>query len=262
MIEYDDELRAHNERLRAAVGVRPGDHVLDIGCGAGQSTRDAARVAAPGRVLGVDISAQLLERARQRTAAEGLDNVTYELGDAQVHPFAPEQYDLAISRFGTMFFSDPVAAFSNVARALRPDARVVLLVWQSRERNEWALAIDTALSGPAGPPTLQETDDAFSLGDPATTTRILERAGFRSIHFSDVREPVFYGDDSAAALDFVRRFQCTSDALACLSPADSARALERLRDTLAAHQDGQQGVVFDSRAWIITARRGAPAGRG
>jgi ubiquinone/menaquinone biosynthesis C-methylase UbiE len=256
MIEYDDELRAHNERLRAAVGVRPGDHVLDIGCGAGQSTRDAARVAAPGRVLGIDISAQLLERARQRTAAEGLDNVTYELGDAQVHPFAPEQYDLAISRFGTMFFADPVAAFSNIARALRPGARVVLLVWQSHERNEWAAAIDTALSGPAGPPTAK-ADDAFSLGDPATTTRILDRAGFRTIHFSDVHEPVFYGDDSAAALEFVRRFQCTSDALARLSPADSARALERLRDTLAAHQDGQHGVVFDSSAWIITARRRA-----
>jgi len=259
MIEYDDELRAHNERLWAAVGVRPGDHVLDIGCGAGQSTRDAARVAAPGRVLGIDISAQLLERARQRTAAEGLDNVTYELGDAQVHALARGRFDVAISRFGTMFFADPAAAFGNIARALRVGGRLVMLVWQSRERNEWALAIDTALSRPAGPSTPQKTDDAFSLGDPATTTRILDRAGFRTIHFSDVHEPVFYGDDSAAALEFVRRFQCTSDALACLSAADGARALERLRDTLAAHQDGRHGVVFDSRAWIITGRRRAHA---
>jgi ubiquinone/menaquinone biosynthesis C-methylase UbiE len=89
MIEYDFELRAYRERLRAATGVGPGDHVLDIGCGAGQSTRDAARAAAPGHVLGVDVSAPMLERARRLTIAEHLDNVTYEHGDAQVHPFAP-----------------------------------------------------------------------------------------------------------------------------------------------------------------------------
>jgi SAM-dependent methyltransferase len=84
---YDDELRRHNDRLRAAAAVRPGDRVLDIGCGAGQSTRDAARVAGPGSALGVDVSEELLERARRRTAEEGQGNATYELGDAQIHPF-------------------------------------------------------------------------------------------------------------------------------------------------------------------------------
>ena len=153
MIEYDFELRAFRERLRAATGIAPGDHVLDIGCGAGQSTRDAARAAAPGHVLGVDVSAPMLERARRLTIAEQLDNVTYEYGDAQVHPFAPGHYDVAISRFGTMFFADPRAAFSNIARALRASGRLVLLVWQSPRRNEWAMAIDAALNGPARPST-------------------------------------------------------------------------------------------------------------
>jgi ubiquinone/menaquinone biosynthesis C-methylase UbiE len=253
VIDYDTELRAHNERLRAAAGVAPGDHVLDIGCGAGQSTRDAARAAAPGRVLGVDVSAPMLERARRLTIAEQLDNVTYEHGDAQVHPFAPGHYDLAVSRFGAMFFSDPVAAFSNIARALRVGGRLVLLVWQSRQRNEWATAIGTALNGPAQPMAPAKTADAFSLGDRAATARVLERAGFRGIRFSDVREPVFYGHDVAAAMDFVRGF--TSETLASLPAADAARALQRLRDTLHDHRTAHDGVVFDSRAWLITAHR-------
>jgi hypothetical protein len=119
VIDYDLELRAHNERLRAAAAVARGDRVLDLGCGTGQSTRDAARAAAPGHVLGIDISASSIERARERTAAARLENATYEHGDAQTHLFAPGSFGLAISRFGAMFFSDPIAAFANVARALR-----------------------------------------------------------------------------------------------------------------------------------------------
>ncbi len=248
----DAELRAHNEHLRAAADVRAGDHVLDVGCGAGQSTRDAARAAAPGTALGIDVSARQIERARELTATEGLDNATYVQGDAQLHPFEPGRHDLAISRFGVMFFSDPVAAFRNIARALRFDARLVLLVWQRREYNEWATAIDAALGGPEPPPA---TADPFSLGDRAVTERILSRAGFRRIRFAEVHEPVYYGPDGAAALDFVRGFQCTSAALERMGPGGAARAMELLRAMLDAHRSGDQGVVLDSRAWIVTARR-------
>ena len=199
MIDYDSELRAYQERLRAATEIRPGDHVLDIGCGEGQSTRDAARAAAPGRVLGVDVSAPALERARRLAVDEELDNVTYELGDAQVHPFVPGQYDVAISRFGTMFFSDPVTAFGNIAQALRAGGRLVVLVWQSHRRNEWAKAIRAAISGSSGPPP-GETEGAFSLGDRAATTHLLQRAGFSDIRFKALREPVFYGRDVDAAM--------------------------------------------------------------
>lgn len=249
--DYDAELRAYNQRLRSAIGVRAGDQVLDIGCGAGQSTREAARIAAPGRVLGVDLSAPMIERARQLTAAERLDNVAYELGDAEAYPFAPGRYDVAISRFGTMFFSDPHAAFSNVARALRSRGRVVLLVWQARERNEWASTIDAALGGPSS----ARAGDPFSLGDKATTAGLLDRSGFDDVHFDALREPVFYGDDVDSALAFVRDFQSTSEALASLDCAATARALDRLRETLAAHHDDRHGVIFDSRAWMITAHR-------
>jgi ubiquinone/menaquinone biosynthesis C-methylase UbiE len=158
---YDVELRAHHEHLRAGYGICRGDEVLDIGCGTGLTTREAGRAAAPGRVVGVDVSERMLERARELAAAERLENVSYELGDAELSRFDPERFDVAISRFGTMFFSDPVAAFANIASALRPQGRLVSLVWQRRELNEWALAIDAALgnAGESPPPGA----DPFSL---------------------------------------------------------------------------------------------------
>ena len=249
---YDAELRAHHEHLRAAYGISPGDRVLDIGCGAGLTTRDAARAAAPGEVLGVDVSERMLELARQRTAAEGLDNVRYELGDAQVHRFDPAGFDVAISRFGTMFFSDPGAAFANLAAALRPEGRLVLLVWQRREDNEWMKAFDAAL-GAATPSPPPPDLDAFSLGDAEATARVLEAAGFTGVRFEDVREPVFYGHDLDAALAIVRGF--STAALARLSDDEAARSVERLRETLAAHYTDEHGVALASRSWLITARR-------
>jgi SAM-dependent methyltransferase len=250
---YDTELRAHHEHLRVAYGIRPGDEVLDVGCGTGLTTREAARAAAPGRVVGVDVSERMLERARRVTAAERLDTIRYELGDAQVHRFDPAGFDVVISRFGTMFFSDPAAAFANIAAALRPEGRLVLLVWQRYERNEWARTIDAALGDAAQSP--QPGADPFSLGDAETTRGILGGAGFDGIRFQDVHEPVLYGHDLDAALAFVRGFQNTSAALATLNDREAARTVERLRETLAAHYSEERGVALDSRSWLITARR-------
>ena len=252
-LDYDAELRAHHEHLRGAYGLQPGHAVLDIGCGAGLTTREAARAAAPGSVVGVDVSERMLERARQLTAAERLDNVRYELGDAQVHRFEPAGFDVAISRFGTMFFSDPAAAFANIAAALRPQARLVLLVWQTHDDNEWARAIDAALGAAAQPP--RPGADPFSLGDAEATAGLLEDAGFEALRFEDVNEPVLYGHDVDAALTIVRGFQDTRAALASLSDDEAARSVERLRDMLAAHHSDERGVALDSRSWLITARR-------
>ncbi|MEK8106325.1 class I SAM-dependent methyltransferase [Micromonospora sp. M12] len=251
LFDYDAELRLHNELFRAAAHVGSRDRVLDIGCGAGQSTRDAARAAAAGSVVGVDLSAPMLERARQLSNDEGLTNITYQQADAQVHRFPSTHYDVCISRFGTMFFADPVAAFTNIGCALRPAARLVLLVWQERDSNEWANAIRQALGAapatPGGP-------DPFSLADPTTTEGILTAAGFADVSFTDVNKPVFYGPDSATAFDAVCRLWEPSDLLANLDAAAAEQARTRLRATLDAH-DTDGGVYFDSRAWIVTARR-------
>jgi SAM-dependent methyltransferase len=254
-VDYDAELNRYSAVLRAAWAVQPHDRVLDIGCGTGQTTREAARIARAGSALGVDLSAPAIERARTFARAEGLRNVTFESADAQAHSFAQGYFDLAISRFGTMFFDDPVAAFDNIGRALRPAGRLVMVVWQAHDRNEWDLAIQQALTGPGGrAPVAGDGPDPFSLADPSTVERILGAAGFADIGLTDVDEPVYYGPDTAAALDWVRGFAGTNGFLKRLDPTAAARALARLRDALAAHVS-DEGVWFDSRAWIVTARR-------
>lgn len=245
---FDEEIRPHYEQFRAVANVGVRDRVLDIGCGTGESTRDAARAAAHGSVVAVDISEPLLQLARELSA--DLRNVTYEPADAQTHPFPPAHFDLCISRFGTMFFPDPVAAFGNIGGAVRPGGRLVLLVWQSRDRNEWEIAVREGLA----PGSVARTDDAdaFSLGDPSTVEGILHSAGFGAVDFTDVHEPVYYGPDVDTACELVlglsepRQLVAESD--------DAAGALTRLRALMSAHQT-ENGVFFDSRAWIITADR-------
>lgn len=250
VFDYDAELRRHNELFRAAARVGTDDQVLDIGCGTGLSTREAARAAVAGNAVGVDTSAPMLEVARRLSVDEGLTNIAYELADAQVHPFAPERFDLCISRFGTMFFADPLAAFTNIGSALRPDARLVMLVWQERDGNEWTTVRQTLTGGSAA----SSGPNAFSLGDPAVTESILVGAGFTDVDFSDVHEPVYYGPDSATALDAMLRLLKYDDLLADLDAAAADEARARLRATLEAHETAD-GVYFDSRAWIVTARR-------
>ena len=248
---YDAELKRHDQCFRAALKIGPGDRVLDIGCGAGQSTREAARAARGGSVLGVDISEEMLQVARQRCAEEGLRNVAFELADAQDHAFPAAHFDLCISRFGVMFFADPVAAFANIAQALRADARLVLMVWQGQERNEWSTAIQRALAAENAPTA--NAPAAFSLGDRATTTRLLSAAGFASIGFTEVHEPAFYGADVDAAHEANVALFLTPDRLAGTKSA-TEEPLRRLRALLQTHLTAE-GVFFDSRAWIVTARK-------
>lgn len=253
---YDAELQRHDARLRAATAIGATDRVLDVGCGAGQTTRDAARAATAGHALGVDVSAPMVERARRRAAEDGVANVAFEEGDAQVHAFEPAAFDVIISRFGTMFFAEPVAAFTNLARAARPGGRLVMMVWQGEAENEWATAITRALTDgdqPARAPRAAALDP-FSLADPAAVRAILGAAGFADVGFTNVREPVYYGPDVETALALVGDLTMTTDRLAAMSPAAAERARARLRDLLAAHQT-VDGVWFDARAWIVTARR-------
>ncbi len=255
--DYDAELGRHNEVLRRVADVRINDAVLDIGCGTGHTTRQAAQAARSGSALGVDVSASAVQRARDLSRAQGIGNVAFEHADAQAYRFPQQHFDLAVSRFGTMFFDDPPAAFANIGSALRPDGRLVMMVWQVRERNEWAVAIRQSVE-PANRPGDAASDgpDAFSLGDPAVVKEILRGAGFVGVGFTEVVEPVYYGHDVAAALDWVRGFSSISTILRQLDPVEAAGVENRLRAVLARHLH-DDGVWFGSGAWIVTAHRAA-----
>jgi ubiquinone/menaquinone biosynthesis C-methylase UbiE len=254
-IGYDAELQRHNEVFRRACNVQAHDHVLDIGCGAGQTTRQAAWIARAGSAFGLDVSLAAIERARRTAAEEGLTNIGFECADAQDYPFPAEHFDVAISRFGTMFFDDPTAAFANIRRALRPAGRLVMLVWQASERNEWHVTIRRSLEAAGAKlaaPARQS--DPFSLADPATVTTILDAAGFTAVGFADVQQPVCYGPDAAAAMAWVRGFTCTNETLKQLDSAAAQAALGRLQAAIA-NKATEHGVWFGSRAWIVTAHR-------
>lgn len=254
MFDYDAELSRYQQRLCESMDVRPGDSVLDIGCGAGQTTREAARLAVRGSAFGVDTSSAMVARARSLAAVEGLHNVRFEQADVQVHPFPPGHFTLGISRFGTMFFADPVEAFTNIGRALRPGARLVQLVWQDGGRQEWVGAIHRALEEGGQPPVPAAGTDPFSLADPVVVHGVLAAAGFTDVHVTELCEPVWYGVEPDAAVDAVLALRIVSDSLARLGAEETERALDRLRAVMDAHST-TDGVWFDSRAWLVTARR-------
>lgn len=124
---YDRAVLDHHGALFDAATIGDDERVLDIGCGNGQSTRDAARAAGNGSAIGVDLSSRMVERARELAKLEGVTNVTFERVDAQVHPFDAAAYDVVISRFGAMFFADPASAFANIGAGLRPGGRLVMV---------------------------------------------------------------------------------------------------------------------------------------
>lgn len=261
MIDYDLELQHHNLALRRAYAIRSADRVLDIGCGTGQTTREAAQLASAGSVLGIDHSNEMIERAKLLTREANIHNVDYVCADAGRYELPREHFDVAISRFGTMFFADPVAAFSNLRSALRPDGRLLMMVWQTRDRNEWATSIERALTPDDGAPKnatatgAVAAPPAFSLGDQNVVRRVLDTAGFAAPTFDEVHAPVFYGRDVDAAFDFVSGFSTVGDKLARLDARERTNAVARLRHLLSERQRGD-GVWLDSRAWIVSAHRG------
>jgi ubiquinone/menaquinone biosynthesis C-methylase UbiE len=255
IVNYDTELHLHNAILRRACDIGRHEHVLDIGCGTGLTTREAALSAPHGCALGVDTSAAMIARARQLAEAQGLRNVSFEEGDAEVHRLSPAYFDIAISRYGTMFFRDPVAAFRNIHGALVPGGRLVVMVWQDHAANEWSTSIQRCLASDEFEPIVSmEGLDPFSLSDPTKVERILTEAGFTETSFMDVCEPVYYGENVDVAIEWVRRFLFVSEQLRRLDAASAERALERLRELLAAHDDGS-GVWFDARAWIVRSKQ-------
>lgn len=197
---FDGSIRRQHARLLDAAHIVSTDCVLDIGCGNGLTTRDAARAAASGGALGVDLSSQMIERARSLTESEGLTNAHFVQADAQVHPFEPEDYDVAISRFGSMFFGNQVAAFKNIRRALRSGGRLVLISWQGPQGNEWLTSFGRALTLGRGMPTPPpDAQGPFAHANPDYVTQLLHDAGYDEIAIDAVEEPLYFGTNADEA---------------------------------------------------------------
>ena len=245
----------YGEALLRAAAVRPADTILDIGCGTGRSTLELARMAPSGSVLGVDLSTKMLARARTVAAREGLTNVTFEQADAQVHPFPEGAFDVAVSSFGAMFFADPVAAFANICRSLRPGGRLAVLAWRDFADNEWIMAIRDALAvGRTFPMPAAGAPGPFGLADPVQTDGILAAAGFGDIRIEAVEEPIYLGTDADDAFSFVSTLGMTRGLTHDLDDAGRTAAMDALHAALRAHETSD-GVLFRGSAWLVRATR-------
>lgn len=251
---YNGLNQGYNPVLLDGAGVGPGDRVLDVGCGTGQLTRAAARLGE--RATGIDLSEPMLDRARSLAEAEDVRNVEFVRGDAQVHAFPEGGYDVALSRFGVMFFADPVAAFGNIRAALGG----------AGGGGRLAFACLTDLAGtdlggvlgslnevlPPAPPSPDGTSPA-SLNDPGRIDAILTGAGFRDVGCERVEVPGRWGRDADDAAGFLTDWGPVRYHLSHADAGATARARETLRAAFRPFETAR-GVELVGSAWLVTAR--------
>jgi len=250
---FDDTMAASQGPFLIAAAIRDGEHVLDVGCGTGQLTRDVARLTPSGSALGVDLSSQMLALARATAAREGLENVRFHQADAQIYPFERDVFDLVVSRMGSMFFGDPVAAFTNLWGALRPGGRLALLTWQGLAENEWLTEFRSAMAvGRELPVPPSDAPSPFALSDPVRVRHLLAAAGFVDVSLQGRRDRRVYGPDPDDAFDFVSTH--LNWMLDGLDDAGKIAALAALRSTIDKHTD-EHGVSYQSATWIIRAHK-------
>jgi SAM-dependent methyltransferase len=241
-----------------AARLRPGERVLDVGSGFGISTLQAAeRVAPSGWVVGVDISAAMLEPARRRIAAERVDNVELLHADAQAYAFETGSFDVVISRFGMMFFEDPRAAFANLARALRPGGRLVFVCPQDPLKSQWVVvALGAAAAALGRTPDLGApgAPGPFAFADGDRLTQLLNGSGFRDVQLEAITRPFRLGRTIGDAINFILSLP-ESKQLFAGAPQDTVEAAATALHAGFAPYAGPQGVVMDATAWLVTAHR-------
>jgi SAM-dependent methyltransferase len=256
---YDVMLASFADAILAAAGPRPGERVLEVGCGTGAlAVRLAGMVAPGGSVTGVDVSRAMLAVAARRAAGAGAA-VEWVRADAQVHPF-PADHDVVVSRFGVLFFEDPAAAFANLAAALRPGGRLAFACWQDARGNEWiTVPRDAALAHvPAPPPAPEQAAPGpgpFSLADAGRLVALLTGAGLADVALETVEAPLRMGTSVDDVVEFYRRSEI-AELIRRGGPEEQAAAWAAVHDALAARAvDGAVDLV--GRAWLVTARRPA-----
>jgi len=235
--------------------ITPSDVVLDIGCGNGATTRAAAKLAGRGRVVGIDLSEAMVSNARRNAKDHEINNVEFMHADAQIADLGVEVFDIAISRTGAMFFTNPVVAFSNIASALKPGGRITLLAWQPYEQNEWQYALADALAmGRTFPKPEVSKPGPMGLADADFTRGVLAAAGFDEIDIQPIERRFSFGNDMDSAFAFIASLGFTKGALEPLSAEDRQIALTQLRASIVQHEK-PDGVWFGSAAWLIGATR-------
>lgn len=253
---------AHAElvgRLLDAAVVGERDQVLDIGCGTGGSSRIAARRAPQGWVLGIDASGPKLRKARSAAADAGIGNLTFEQVDVQTHPFPEGRFDAAISHCGVMFFADPVAAFANVGRALRPGGRLAFVCPQPAQECEWYVVPIAALLGIEARP--QQVVSAcpgqapalFSLSDPVRIRQVLGGAGFTDVTIEALHVPRDAGRTAAEAAEAFLSTGPARDLVERHPTLTRQQARARLTSALRPYAaDG--AVLLPDAQWLVSAR--------
>jgi SAM-dependent methyltransferase len=254
--EHQDQvLRPVSDRLIAAADPKPGDHVIDVGCGCGATTIDfATRVSPGGEVLGLDISEPMLARAQER-APRNLP-IRFELADATVYDFEPETADLAASRFGVMFFADPARSFANLRNGLKPMGRLAFACWREAKQNPFFI-LPLREAGKHAPP-LPETDPEapgpFAFASEARVRRILSDAGYADIVLKphELELDIAVGRGLDAAVTAAMTIGPTSRMLDGQSEAVRAAAAKDIRKALAAHMR-EGSAPLGAAIWMVTA---------
>jgi ubiquinone/menaquinone biosynthesis C-methylase UbiE len=251
--QFDQSVQHHHRLLVGAAEIAATDAVLDVGCGNGETTCDAATRAMSGGALGIDLSSQMIRNAADRARLAGLTNATFEVGDAQTHSFDDSAFDVVISRFGLMFFADPLEALTGLRRALRPGGRLVGIAWRAAEHNQWIETILDALAlGRDLPRPVAGTPGPFGLADADRTRQWLHDAGFRHVDLARHDVPFRFGNDVDHALRWVSSFGVVRGLTSDLSDYHRAAAVHEVRrslDELAT----DEGVSAMSSAWVIVA---------
>ena len=237
---------------------QPGERVIDIGCGSGTTVLELAkRVGLSGYVLGADVSQQSVEKARERIRDSGLRQADVALADVSTYDFAPGSFDLAFSRFGVMFFTDPIATFGNLRRAMKRDGRLALAVFRTPKENPWGTAPVAAvrhLLPPMRQPGPEDTGQ-FSWADPTRVRRILEGAGFQDVSLTphDPMMRLAGPGGVAEAADFAMKIGPVARAMSG-GPVLDPDAVRSGLEAFFANHEGPQGIVLPGAIWIVGAR--------
>ena len=255
---HDRMLAPFAQRLAAGAVFASGQRVIDIGCGCGATTVDAASaVGETGDVLGVDLSPQMLEVARARAdAAHVSEWARFAVADAQTAELGADRFDLALSRFGVMFFDDPPVAFTNIAKVLATGGRLHFCCWQELGRNDWMLVPGLAAAEHVPLPELATgvQPGPFSLADPDRIQSILTQAGFADVQIEPFTTSVLLGGGGSVAetLEYLVTSGSGRALLYGVDEQSRAAAIGAVRAALEPHHDGE-GVRLGAAAWIVTA---------